>query len=159
MYQIFIDFKVGDYLKDNTGRIYELTKVSVSIEFNVQTKRDTPRVLLQGVDAREPWGKFFILQYHQVVKARKEEVDNYVLSEEKVNNFDISRTVMTKPYEKKHQKVEKQKEVKVLSLDEILDETLRYERLIETLGDEDGLYKKKIESLKNDFIALSATIS
>lgn len=155
MYQIFVDFKIGDYLKDKAGNIYELTKLSVNVEFNIEAKKDKPHILLQGLNAREPWGRSFILQYHQVVKATKEEVDNYILSNNTPNhvkNFDINKALSTKPPKKAN-------EIKVRTLDEVLDETIRYEYLIEVLGDDDGSYERKISSLKDEFIFLSAGIS
>lgn len=158
MYKITVASKVGDYVINNTGIVYEVTGISISIAFNEQLGEDEIRLLFEVVDACEPEGPFYIISGYAVKPATKEEVDEYILggnimNENDSNDYDVDpfEGLFDDIIEENLNFLEDEDIIEENNIDLILDEYLDCKVNIQLFGDEDGRYKKRIEELKGLF--------
>ena len=156
MYKLIIESNIGDYLKDKVGTIYKVTGISVNIIFNEETMKEEGRLLYEGVDVGDSSGQLYIISGHLVEKATEEEVDEYMLgnytfgpqvsSDGKV----VTKTKLSLGKPSKNNSA-KSKQVKVRTINDVLDEVLHVKGLIKMLGDEDGQYKRRLGKLAEEF--------
>lgn len=164
MYNILINYKLGNYVKDAFGKIYEITRISLDIVFDSEIKKDVVIVNLELIDAKEPWSNFYyILPADKVRHATSEEVDNYIYNGKSANGFStqtvgVTSVVNSTPKQAQPKNMlESNDSTPVNSantertVDDILDEVNACRFWIDTFGDETGEYQQKIEELAKEF--------
>lgn len=169
MYDITINYKLGDYVKDELGKIYQIIRIYIEIEFSRKLMKNVAYFNLELVDTRNPWGNSYNVPAQRMRKTDKKEVNEYIYHN-KLANSDKSQTKPSKErsiekgrteskYKCKgrvNEMIENKGELKKeRTTDDILDEVIGYKSLAYMLGDEDGKYEKNIQELSQEFNRLT----
>lgn len=163
MYNIIINYKLGNYVKDDYGKIYQITRIAIDIVFSQELMKDVAHINLELVDARNPWGNFYIIPAQNLKKAYDDEVNEYVYNNKlAINGGGVqvkppgNRSAEGVKHDKKVQSSKTESNQTAIiererTADDILDEVNDYKSLTKMFGDENGKYKKNIDKLSKEF--------
>lgn len=149
MYDVTIGYEIGESVLEKSGRIFEVTKISLEISGSSIEEYDEFNLILEGIDLLDIQNYSpQVIEMDGLRKPTDEQLEEY-LERGACDMLTSESEEIVKEFEELN---------KINSIDKMLDEINQHRKVIGEKGDPKGVYKRKINRLNKKISELCSQV-